>query len=81
MKFYNFTYDYWLAESDPQAWFEAEVSEIKSQNEYGEFFKFISHSQLQNWKHQLVLYCKRKKAKIRQSTGLTTWCFPDIARL
>ena len=63
MKFYNFTYDYWLAESDPQAWFEAEVSEIKSQNAYGEFFNFISHSQLQNWKHQLDRIANAKKQK------------------
>ena len=53
IKFYNFTYDYWLAESDPQAWFEAEVSEITPQNAYGEFFKSISHSQLQDWKRRL----------------------------
>jgi pyruvate,orthophosphate dikinase len=63
IKFYNFTYDYWLAESDPQAWFEAEVSEIKSQSAYGEFFKFISHSQLQNWKRQLDRIANAKKQK------------------
>jgi len=63
IKFYNFTYDYWLAESDPQAWFEAEVSEIQSQGEYGEFFKFISHSQLENWKHELSQIANTKNLK------------------
>ncbi|NIT53321.1 MAG: pyruvate, phosphate dikinase, partial [candidate division Zixibacteria bacterium] len=63
LKFYNFTYDYWLAESDPLPWFEAEVSEIKSQNAYRELFKFISHSQLQDWKHQLDRIANTKKQK------------------
>ena len=63
IKFYNFTYDYWLAENDPQAWFEAEVSEIKPQNAYGDFFQIISHSQLKNWKHQLDLIANAKKQK------------------
>jgi pyruvate,orthophosphate dikinase len=53
IKFYKFTYDYWLTESDPQAWFEAEVSEIEPHNAFGEFFKIISHPQLEDWKHQL----------------------------
>ena len=63
IKFYNFTYDYWLAENDPQAWFEAEVSEIKPQNAYGDFFQIISHSQLKNWKHQLDRIANAKKQK------------------
>ena len=63
VKFYNFTYDYWLAESDPLPWFEAEVSEIKSQNAYRELFKLISHAQLQDWKHQLNRIGNAKKQK------------------
>jgi pyruvate,orthophosphate dikinase len=63
IKFYKFTYEYWLAESDPQAWFEAEVSEIKPQNDYGKLFKFISHSQLKNWKHRLMQMADTKKQK------------------
>jgi pyruvate,orthophosphate dikinase len=53
IKFYNFTYGYWLSERDPQPWLEEEVSEIKPQTDYAEFFKIISHSQLDNWKRQL----------------------------
>jgi pyruvate,orthophosphate dikinase len=52
-----------LEESDPQAWFEKEVSEIETQNNYEEFFKSISHSQLQNWKHQLDRIANDKKLK------------------
>ena len=52
-KYLEFTYDYWLSESDPEPWFEAEISEIDSQDNYKEFFKTISHSRLEDWKHQL----------------------------
>jgi pyruvate,orthophosphate dikinase len=63
IKFYNFTYGYWLDESDPQAWFEKEASEIEPLNNYAEFFKSISHSQLENWKHQLDRIANDKKLK------------------
>ncbi|MGD8492217.1 MAG: PEP/pyruvate-binding domain-containing protein [Desulfobacterales bacterium] len=53
IKFYNFTYGYWLSERDPQAWFEGEVTEIDKRGSYTGFFENISHSQLQDWKHQL----------------------------
>jgi len=53
IKFFNFTYSYWLSERDPQPWFEEEVSEIEPRNTYTEFFKNISHSQLVNLKRQL----------------------------
>ena len=63
IRFYHFTYDYWLGESDPQAWFEEEVSEIEPPKAYGEFFKSISHSQLANWKQQLDRIANVKKPK------------------
>ena len=53
IRFFNFTYSYWLGERDPQPWFEEEVSEIESPNDYAEFFKNISHSQLGDWQRQL----------------------------
>ncbi len=53
IKFLNFTYNYWLSEKDPHSWFKTEVSEIDPQNSYAEFFKKISHQQLQKWDHQL----------------------------
>ena len=53
IRFFDFTYGYWLSERDPQPWFEEEVSEIEPQNAYAEFFKDISHAQLENWRRQL----------------------------
>ncbi|MGD2036400.1 MAG: PEP/pyruvate-binding domain-containing protein [Desulfobacterales bacterium] len=53
IKFYKFTYDYWLGERDPRPWFEAEVNEIEPHNSYGKFFEPISHSQLEDWRHRL----------------------------
>jgi pyruvate,orthophosphate dikinase len=62
-RYYHFTYNYWLSESDPQAWFEEEVSEFEPQNAYEEFFKNISHSQLENWKQQLDRIANAKTPK------------------
>ncbi|MBW2515308.1 MAG: pyruvate, phosphate dikinase, partial [Deltaproteobacteria bacterium] len=53
IKFYNFTYAYWLSERDPQVWFEGEVTEIDQRVSYAGFFTNISHAQLQDWKYQL----------------------------
>jgi pyruvate,orthophosphate dikinase len=53
IRFFDFTYGYWLSERDPQPWFEEEVSEIEPRNRYTEFFKKISHYHLVNLKHQL----------------------------
>ncbi|MGD1972282.1 MAG: pyruvate, phosphate dikinase, partial [Desulfobacterales bacterium] len=53
IKFYQVTYDYWLSENDPEAWFEEEVTEVDQRSAYMDFFRSISHSQLTNWKQQL----------------------------
>ena len=53
IKFYTFTYGYWLSESDPQTWFEGEVSEIDQFESYTQFFESISHFQLKGWNDQL----------------------------
>jgi pyruvate,orthophosphate dikinase len=53
IKFYQVTYDTWLSENDPEAWFEEEVTEVDQRSAYMDFFKSISHSQLANWKQQL----------------------------
>ncbi len=63
IKFYKFTYDYWLGERDPQTWFEAEVSEIDPHGAFDEFFKNISHSQLKNWNQQLDRIANNNKLK------------------
>jgi pyruvate,orthophosphate dikinase len=53
IKFYQVTYDTWLSENDPEAWFEEEVTEVDQRSAYMDFFKSISHSQLADWKQQL----------------------------
>ncbi len=53
IKFYHVTYDYWLGESDPKAWFVKEVTEVEQRSDFTDYFKSISHSQLADWKQQL----------------------------
>jgi len=67
IKYLTFTYDYWLSERDPEPWFEEEVSEIDPPGSYEEFFKNISHSQLENWKHALDRIANAKKLKSDQA--------------
>jgi pyruvate,orthophosphate dikinase len=67
IKFFNFTYGYWLSERDSQPWFEEEVSEIESRIDYAEFFKNISHSQLEKWKRQLDRIASSRKPKSDQT--------------
>jgi pyruvate,orthophosphate dikinase len=62
-RFLHFTYSYWLSEKDPRSWFEKEVSEIDPQDSYEEFFKNISHQQLENWNHQLDHIQNRQNLK------------------
>jgi pyruvate,orthophosphate dikinase len=50
IKFFQSTYDYWLSERDPLFWFTKETAEIDPKNNFDEFFKNISHSQLKQWK-------------------------------
>jgi pyruvate, orthophosphate dikinase len=67
VKFFNFTFGYWLSERDPQPWFEEEVSEIEPRNAYAEFFKDISHAQLENWKRQLDRIANSRNLKSDQT--------------
>ena len=67
VKYFSFTYSYWLGERDPQPWFEEEVSEIEPRNAYAEFFKNISHSQFGNWKSQLDRISNSRNLKSDQT--------------
>ena len=67
VKYFSFTYSYWLGERDPQPWFEEEVSEIEPRNAYAEFFKNISHSQFGNWKRQLDRISNSRNLKSDQT--------------
>ena len=47
------TFNYWLNESDPQAWFEREAAEIDGASKFDELFRSISHRQLKEWQGTL----------------------------
>ena len=51
MKYFQYTFDFWLTEGDPQTWFTEEAIEIDADNNFKDFFKNISHSKLQIWKN------------------------------
>ncbi len=53
IKYYQQTYDYWLNEADPQAWFEKEAMGIENDFRFDEIFTPISHQHLQNCCTQL----------------------------
>jgi pyruvate,orthophosphate dikinase len=67
IRFFNFTFDYWLSERDPQPWFEEEVSEIEPRSAYAKFFKNISHSQLENWRRQVDRIARSRNLKSEQT--------------
>ena len=55
IKYLNHTYSYWLQEDDPRIWFEKESEITNPTTQFDEFFKTISHRQLNAWQRQLEL--------------------------
>jgi len=53
VRYFQATYDYWLDEKDPQTWFESELEESESQQNWGEFFDDISHASIRRWQRRL----------------------------
>jgi pyruvate,orthophosphate dikinase len=53
IKYFQYTYDYWLTEGDPQSWFAKETAEIESSDNFEAFFRNISHWQLHQWERQI----------------------------
>jgi pyruvate,orthophosphate dikinase len=53
LKYFDYTYRYWLNEVDPQTWFEKEAFEFDVKAHFGDFFSSISHRQLTDWQRQL----------------------------
>ena len=51
IKYYDYTYRYWLNEADPQTWFEKEAFEIDAKINFKDFFNAISHRQLNDWQN------------------------------
>jgi len=52
-RYFQATYDYWLGEKDPQPWFESELNESESQQDWGDFFDDISHASICRWQQRL----------------------------
>ncbi|MFC1829957.1 pyruvate, phosphate dikinase, partial [Thermodesulfobacteriota bacterium] len=50
LKYYRHTYNYWLSEKDPGVWFEEETDETGISEKLDEFFRAISHQQIQAFK-------------------------------
>ncbi len=53
IKYFQYTYDYWRTEGDPQSWLAKEASGIDSTDNFEAFFRNISHWQLDQWKRQI----------------------------
>ncbi len=60
IKYYRYTYGYWLNQADPQTWFEKEAVEIDPNYHFDDFFKSISHQRLKDWRSQLELDSRDK---------------------
>ncbi|MGD8887518.1 MAG: PEP/pyruvate-binding domain-containing protein [Desulfobacterales bacterium] len=53
IRYCHSTFNYWLKETDPQAWFEREAAEIDQASKFSELFRSISHRQLKEWQGTL----------------------------
>jgi len=69
VKYFNYTYSYWLKEEDPQTWFEKEAEIANPGTQFNEYFKDISHHQLMQWQGQLELLSQNQQ--IESKTVLT----------
>ncbi len=61
IKYFNYTYSYWLKEEDPQTWFEKEAEISNPGSQFNECFMSISHRQLNEWQDQLELSLKNQQ--------------------
>lgn len=61
LKYFQFTYSYWLSEKNPQAWFDKEMEDAGDLGKIFEFFKDISHEQIRKWNNGLANINKLKK--------------------
>ena len=53
IRYYDFTYNYWLNETDPIEWFEKESGSNITVNGLGKVFKPITHAQLKEYQGQV----------------------------
>jgi len=60
IRYYQTTFDTWLAEEDPQTWFLREVDAGSEEEEtFAEVFQPVSHRQMRGWREELdrILHC------------------------
>ncbi|MBU1713454.1 MAG: pyruvate, phosphate dikinase, partial [Proteobacteria bacterium] len=53
IKYFQYTYSYWLSVPDPISWFQKEASEIRSRKTIDELTRDISHRQIKNYQRKL----------------------------
>ncbi|MGD2030216.1 MAG: PEP/pyruvate-binding domain-containing protein [Desulfobacterales bacterium] len=53
IKYFDRIFGYWLTEKDPWSWFEQEADKIDRRENLKEFFKLISHKQINQYKNRL----------------------------
>jgi len=71
IKYFHQTYEYWLNETDPQAWFEKKAVEIDQNCRFDEIFESISHLRLKDWQNQIELNIRDKNIESEEVlTGL-----------
>ncbi|UCD82948.1 MAG: pyruvate, phosphate dikinase [Desulfobacterales bacterium] len=66
IKYYDHIYGYWLEVEDPQIWFEKETDMNFAGDQFAEFFKPISHHQLNEWQVQLKSRMKDQSIDSRE---------------
>jgi pyruvate,orthophosphate dikinase len=59
IRYFQFTYDYWLDEGDPQTWFREEAIEIDAADNFDDFFEGISHSKFKALKSHIKIIQRR----------------------
>ena len=53
VRYFEYTYSFWLTQKDPSVWFEEEVEMLGPGNEWKKFFKDISRVRIRSWKEAL----------------------------
>ncbi len=69
VKYYRYTYQYWLNVPDPQTWFEKEASEIDPKLNFDDFFHPISHQQLDAWQGLIDEYTDGELIASKEISG------------
>jgi pyruvate,orthophosphate dikinase len=52
IRYFEYTFSYWLSENDPQEWFERDITSSLSE-ELSDLFKPVSHSEIETYYRQL----------------------------